>query len=188
MTNRELTPCHKSHRASIAPLSPAKPEGLAIGTRFFQGGHWWEVDGHIHGRATSYYKCKPVCGVESRFYTEVEIRQSLNAQLNAMNISHSCHDSDGRGTGRFTAELPPSLTTTAQSTIARRRLPLPPSAPSQPSAKTDTLKILLVGTRDTVKKAISAFHSMGYASTADWSPFQARPNSKEVLSILVQKI
>ena len=187
MTNHELAPCRKSRRASVAPLSPAKPEGLAIGTRFFQGGHWWEVDGHIHGRATSYYKCKPVCGVESRFYTEVEIRQSLNAQLNTMNISHNFHDSDGRGTGRLTAELTPSLSNAAsQSNIARRRLS--PVTASQPAAKTDTLKILLVGTRDTVKKAISAFHSMGYASTADWSPFQARPNSKEVLSILVQKI
>lgn len=186
MTNRELAPCCQTRRATVAPLSAAKPEGLAIGTRFFQSGHWWEVDGHIHGRATSYYKCKPVCGVESRFYTEVEIRQSLNAQLNAMNISHNFHDSDGRGTGRLTAELNPNLGTAPQSNVARRRLS--PVSPSQPAAKTDTLKILLVGTRDTVKKAISTFHSMGYASTADWSPFQARPNSKEVLSILVQKI
>ncbi|MEY3297355.1 MAG: hypothetical protein RLZZ597_615 [Cyanobacteriota bacterium] len=183
MNHHELAPRPHSRRSSVTPLSPTKPGGLALGTRFFQGGHWWEVDGHIHGRATSYYKCKPVCGVESRFYTESEIRQALNSELTAMNISHNFQNSDDRGTGRLATEL---NHTSLQSTVARRRLS--PSATSQPPAKTDTLKVLLVGTRDAVKRAISAFHATGYANTADWSPFQVRPNSKEVLSILVQKI
>ncbi|TVQ21328.1 MAG: hypothetical protein EA367_06185 [Leptolyngbya sp. DLM2.Bin15] len=185
MKNRELAPCPQPRKSNVIPLPMAKGEGLSMGTRFFQAGHWWEIDGHIHGRATSYYKCKPVCGVESRFYTESEIRQALNEQLAAMNMNHSAQE-DGRGTGRFTADLHHDPCTPRPSTVARRRFS--PSAPSQTTGKPDTLKILLVGTRDTVKRAISSFHSMGYANTADWSPFQVRPNSKEVLSILVQKI
>ncbi|QQE64053.1 hypothetical protein GFS31_07250 [Leptolyngbya sp. BL0902] len=182
MNHREIAPRTASRRSSFTPLRPSQSEGLPLGTRFFQAGHWWEVDGLIHGRATSYYKCKPVCGVESRFYTESEIRQALNTQLTAMNISHNFQDSDGRGTGRFATE---SSHVALRPAVARRQL-----GPStrQSSAKTDTLKVLLVGTRDAVKKAIAAFHATGYANTADWSPFQIRPNSKEVLSILVQKI
>lgn len=183
MNHRELAPRSHSRRSSVAPISPLQAEGLPLGTRFFQSGHWWEVDGLIHGRATSYYKCKPVCGVESRFYTESEIRQALNAQLTAMNISHTFQDSDGRGTGRFATEASHAA---LRPTVAKRQLS--PSTTSQLPAKTDTLKVLLVGTRDAVKKAISAFHATGYANTTDWSPFQVRPNSKEVLSILVQKI
>ena len=186
MKKRDLAPLTQPRKSNLVPLPTAKIDGLSMGMRFFQDGHWWEVDGHIHGRATSYYKCKPVCGVESRFYTESEIRQALNEQLATMNMNHSAQDSDDRGTGRLASELHHGPCPTRSSTVARRRLS--PSTASQPTGKTDTLKILLVGTRDTVKRAITAFHSIGYANTTDWSPFQVRPNSKEVLSILVQKI
>lgn len=183
MKKHDLAPCPAPRKSNIVPLPVAKTERLSLGTRFFQGGHWWEIDGHINGRATSYYKCKPVCGVESCFYTESEIRQALNKPLATMNINRSAQDSDGRGTGRFTSEVPHGP---GHAPVASRRLN--PHRPSPAAGKTDTLKILLVGTRDTVKRAIANFHSMGYANTADWSPIQMRPNSKEVLSILVQKV
>lgn len=188
MNNRDHASSTRQRKSSLLPLPVSKAEGLSMGMRFFQDGHWWEVDGYIHGRATSYYKCKPVCGVESRFYTEAEIRQALNEQLATMNmnLNHSVHHSDDRGTGRLAPESRPSRCTKSHGTVARRRLS--PGVVSQATGKSDTLKILLVGTRDTVKRAIAAFHSIGYANTADWSPFQPRPNSKEVLSILVQKI
>lgn len=183
MTNRDLALCAK-RRSTLSPVSGPNAESLGVGMRFFQDGHWWEIDGHINGRATRYYKCKPACDVESRFYTESEIRQALNHQLATMN--HSLQDCDDRGTGRFTAEVSRSGYNHLHTTSQGRR----PSAigPSRSATKSDTLKILLVGTRDTVKKAITAFHSIGYASSSEWSPFQVRPNSKEVLSILVQKV
>lgn len=152
-------------------VNRSNSDDLKTGLRFLRSGHWWEVEGSIAGRSTKYYRCKPVCDVESRFYTSAEIQQSLNESEKRR--CAAAQDSDGRGTGRLMTEFNP---------VHNQQ-----SAKNRFSQPTESLKVLLIGTRETVKKAITSLHAIGYANPADWSPLQVRPNSKEMLSILVVK-
>lgn len=172
----------QSTAATVSPSPSSSPSttspALVSGTRFFSKGHWWEIDGYIKGRGRGYYRCKPACDVESRFYTEAEITQALNIPSpdsadSPHSEAHPMHafpqNLGGRGTGRLTFEP-------IQGGVATL---LPPK---------DPLKLLLVGPRHAVQRAINKLHLAGFAHLNDWSAFQKRPSSGEVLSILVQKI
>ncbi|PSN16794.1 hypothetical protein C7293_00820 [filamentous cyanobacterium CCT1] len=152
--------------------------------RFFRNGHWWEVDGYIKGRASSYYKCKPACFVESRFYTESEIKQALEKETQIMN--QKLQEYGSRGTGRLLAEPSDNTTLVAGNFSEQRTTSIAKVKPYL--EKKEPLKVLLVGSRQAVKKTIQALHLLGFANLNDWSAFQNRSNGEEVLSILVQKV
>ena len=173
------------HAPQVKDAVAAAAAPLAAGLRFFRHGHWWEIDGFIKGRASGYYRCKPVCFVESRFYTESEINQALEEESTTMNhMNHKTEDCTGRGTGRLTFE--PVRAKAIQSNQALQRRPA--SRMPVQAAKKDPLKVLVIGSRQTVKRAIQMLHLAGFADVNEWSAFQNRANSHEVLSILVHKI
>ncbi|PSR17295.1 hypothetical protein C8255_13380 [filamentous cyanobacterium CCP3] len=151
--------------------------------RFFRNGHWWEIDGYIKGRASSYYRCKPACFIESRFYTESEIEQAIEEETQTMN--QKLQEYGSRGTGRILAEPSKNITLTANRFSEQQTI----SAATKPHLdKKEPLKVLLVGSRQAVKRTIQSLHLLGFANSNEWSAFQNRSTGKEVLSILVQKI
>lgn len=186
MKNEEVAldePATCLSRAKV-PESQAKSEPLMSGMRFFRNGHWWEIDSHIKGRAHSYYRCKPTCFIESRFYTEMEIKQALEEETFTM--QQNSQDYSGRGTGRLVIEPihnSASLSGEFENKRARSSRNILPA-----SDQKELIKVLLVGSRQAVKKAIRKLHLTGFANLNDWSAFQNRSNSNEVLSILVHKI
>ncbi len=167
-------------RATDSTVTASAP--LTAGLRFFRQGHWWEIDGFIKGRASGYYRCKPVCFVESRFYTESEINQSLEKESTTMN--YKTQDCTGRGTGRLAFEPVQAKATRSSQLLKQHQTS---DMPVQ-AAKKEIFKVLIIGSRQTVKRAIQMLHLAGFADLNDWSAFQNRANSHEVLSILVHKI
>jgi hypothetical protein len=181
MTNKNIA---LSSSPDCTPLYKAPVSGsLAPGMRFFRNGHWWEIDGHIKGRANSYYRCKPVCCIESRFYTESEIKQALEEETQTMHQKKQ--EYANRGTGRILIE--PVKNTSGTIEAFNNRLPIS-SINRDDLDKKDSLKVLLIGSRHAVKKAIQTLHLSAFASSYDWSAFQKRSDSNEIMSILVQKI
>ena len=52
-----------------------------------------------------------------------------------------------------------------------------------------TLKIMLIGSREVVRSAIMHFHLTGQADVGDWSRLEPNPsNPEEMMSILVRRI
>jgi hypothetical protein len=172
-----------STRPKASELAP-NPNRLTSGMRFFRNGHWWEIDGYIKGQNAGYYRCKPACFVESRFYTELEIKQSLEEE--AVTMQQKSQECSNRGTGRLLIE--PIQNGTSLSRYSPKMQGHYSNHTTSYSGKKEPLKVLLVGSRQAVKKAIQTFHLSGFAKLNDWSAFQNRSNSNEVLSILVQRI
>ena len=175
------------HSCCLSPSAGAKSSpsssNLMPGMRFFRNGHWWEIDGYIKGRASGYYRCKPACFVESRFYTGSEIEQALEEETQTMN--QKLQEYGSRGTGRILAEPGKNTALIANSFSGRQNI----NAATKPDAdKKEPLKVLLVGSRQAVKKTIQSLHLLGFANPNEWSAFQNRSTGKEVLSILVQKV
>lgn len=172
-----------STRPKASELVPS-PNRLMSGVRFFRNGHWWEIDGYIKGQSVGYYRCKPVCFIESRFYTESEIKQSLEEE--AVTMNQKSQECSSRGTGRLLIE-PIQRSTSLSGDFPRQREHYTDKTIPYPGKK-DPLKVLLVGSRQAVKKAIQTLHLSGFGNLNDWSAFQNRSSSNEVLSILVHKI
>ena len=181
MTNKNIDLSSSLDCTSLRK-APA-PDSLTPGTRFFRNGHWWEIDGYIKGRANNYYRCKPVCFIESRFYTELEIKQALDEETQTMHLKNQ--EFANRGTGRILIE--PIKNASGVIRGFSNHLPVSSSTRDR-LEKRDSLKVLLIGSRHAVKKAIQTLHLSAFASSYDWSAFQKRSDSNEFMSILVQKI
>jgi hypothetical protein len=193
MKNQDtIAPCPiRSAQPKTGEVASVPPGMLSPGMRFFRHGHWWEIDGYIKGRATGYYRCKPACFVESRFYTESEIKQALEEETTTMN--QKTKEFAGRGTGRLLIEpLQAAMQTapTAANPSANRVTTLQSRREHSraSSGRKEPLKVLLVGSRQAVKRAIQTLYMSGFANLSDWSAFQNRSDSDEVLSILIHKI
>lgn len=156
--------------------------GVRQGTRFMKAGHWWEVDYQISGKAGPYYKCHPVCNIETRFFTGPEISQSI--QQDQQKLDRRLDASDGRGSGRVTgsvAKLTPASQGAAQ-VIDMKTRQLKHQQPTQAKA-VEPCKLLAIGSRHSVQKTIQDLHGLGFAHTTDWSPVQRNPRSGECISI-----
>lgn len=154
------------------------------GMRFFRNGHWWEIDGYIKGRNSSYYRCKPACLVESRFYTESEIKQALDKEATTMDTK--LQQCAGRGTGRvipISRHRSSSCTEHSSETCLKQM-------PKNKLGTTDKepIKVLLIGSKQAIKRTMQMLHLAGFSELSDWSPFQRRSHSNEFLSILLHKI
>jgi len=158
-----------------------KPGQLKPGLSFYKSGHWWEIDGCIKGKENYYYKCKPLCNLKSRFYTEMEIKQAI--QLEAEKMQETLSSATGRGTGRLHLEV----TNSQKSNLANIRNRENRSISSN-TGNRDSIKVMLIGSRKVVKRTIQNLHSIGFAHPSEWSAFQNRPDKNEVLSILIQRI
>jgi hypothetical protein len=90
----------------------------------------------------------------------------------------------GRGTGRLTFE--PVNTKATQAKLAFQHNQA--DSMGITAAKKDPIKVLVIGSRQTVKRAIQMLHLAGFGDFSEWSAFQNRTNSHEVLSILIHKI
>lgn len=71
------------------------------------------------------------------------------------------------------------------------------SAPSPTSVETpiepttsdrESLRVLLIGTRQGVTTTIQTLHRLRFAEVREWSPLLPAPNSGEVMSILTRYI
>ena len=169
----------KKNMSMIIDLSPSQKKAFHIGegVRFLRNGHWWEVERGIKGKMNTYFRCKPVCLVESRFYSEMEILDSLEKENEKVRGT--------RGTGRIKNRQSHSLTSNVVSINSKKKESEIQKLPH--SSKKENLKILLVGSQKKVRETIENFHVSGFAKADDWSPFQKRPNGKDVLTILIQK-
>jgi hypothetical protein len=147
------------------------------GVRFFRDSHWWEVERGVEGNMNRYFQCKPVCYVETRSYSEMEIMDSLWRENEKV-----CSD---RGTGRLDAGQNYRLDTKVVD-IDHKRKNKKIADPVNMSKK-ETLKILLVGSKAKVKELKEKLHVNGIAQIDDWSPYQKRPDGEEVLTIIMQK-
>lgn len=145
---------------------PATANFIREGTRFYSQGHWWEVTDQITSKDERYYRCKPVCNIESRFFTSGTIEQSI-AAANRWAESRSPQASNGRGSGRVTPQG-----RQWHQTKARQASPV------------QDCKLLAIGSPKSVKALMNRLYILGFAHVTDWSPLQPKPKSSEYMSIL----
>jgi hypothetical protein len=152
---------------------------VADGTRFLKDGHWWEVDDHISGKAGPYYRCHPVCNIESRFFQHAEVSEALNDEHRAvrMNVKSQsgptkCGSVD-RGSGRIADVIP----------ISRGGVTLKSKSSVKKGCTGSPCKILAIGSRQDIQQTIQDLHNLGFAHPSDWSPLQKKPRSNEFMSI-----
>lgn len=157
---------------------------FSTGTRFSKDGHWWEVEQAISSRTEKYYKCRPVCFVETRFYTQLEIQYALD--LETERFSPRLSATPGKS-GKPNNVIPLVREPIAHTRGSGRITASSKKNEAQTSNKVETAKLLAVGTRKSVEETITSLHALGYAKATDWSPIQSRPKTGEVLSILIQK-
>jgi hypothetical protein len=127
----------------VTDVELSQESGLKVskGIRFFKDGHWWEVERGVQERMHKYFQCKPVCYVETRSYSEMEIIDSLWKENEKV-----CKD---RGTGRIDHSQNHGLNAKV---IFINKKKDKVNVDSEIMSKKETLKILLVGSRDKVKE------------------------------------
>ena len=77
-----------------------------------------------------------------------------------------------------------SLTDTSPATHAQS---LPPNPLSHEPAS-DSVRHMLFGTPDAVRKTIHNLHSRGYAEPNDWSPAVSTGRCNEVMRLLIKRV
>lgn len=168
-------------QSTQSPRRLAKKSSLQVvsdGTRFMKDGHWWEVDAHITGREGAYYRCHPVCNIETRFFRDYEINQALDDERKTLSINHNPGHSRetvrgeiGRGSGRIGQVIPMSH--------AKNR----PHNSMAVLKSNASCKLLAIGSRTSIQQTIRDLHTLGFAHATDWSPVQRKPKSSEYMSI-----
>jgi len=167
----------QSTKPSRLKTKLASSDFVGDGTRFLKDGHWWEVDDHITGKEGAYYRCHPVCNIESRFFTHAEVQHALSHEKTLLRMKartasrEQLSNSVGRGSGRIGQLIPISQ--------AKR----PPVAGKHASASEPTCKLLVIGSRNSIQNTIQSLHTLGFAHATDWSPIQRKPKSTEFMSI-----
>ncbi len=69
--------------------------------------------------------------------------------------------------------------------------PTPPASsntPSEPSARREPVKVLLIGYPKGINNTIHNLYSRGFAEVTAWSPLQPTANPGEVMSVLRRQI
>lgn len=160
--------------SQVLPTAPSTTAAVTVnppqeGTRFLRDGHWWEVTDSIRGKAENYCRCRPVCNIETRFFTEGEINNALIAEKKV--LEHKIRAQQGRGSGRI-----------------KNLIPLQSSSPSPKltaikGSGSATCKLLAVGHRKGVQDLITTLYTLGFAHVNDWSPIQISPKSGDSISI-----
>ncbi len=69
-----------------------------------------------------------------------------------------------------------------------RTLPASSNTPSEPSARREPVKVLLIGSPKGVNNTIHTLYSRGFAEVTAWSPLQPTSNPGEVISVLRRQI
>jgi hypothetical protein len=52
----------------------------------------------------------------------------------------------------------------------------------------DPVRIVLIGSRDSVNRTIRRFHALHFADPNDWSPLQPLQETHEVITMLIKRI
>lgn len=166
---------------SLRAVAKQPPTGfVSDGTRFLKDGHWWEVDDHISGKEGPYYRCHPVCNIESRFFTHNEVSQAISQEKTVLPMGQKPsgpQNSVGRGSGRK-GQLISLSQAQARRSAQLQAAPAPAAQKVQP-----VCKLLAIGSRDSIQQTIQHLHSLGFAHVTDWSPVQRKPKSPEFMSI-----
>ncbi|WP_204139699.1 hypothetical protein [Halomicronema sp. CCY15110] len=170
---------NSSQRQSEQTKSDHRQGLVADGTRFLKDGHWWEIDAHVSGKYGPYYRCHPVCNIESRFFAHHEISQALTEEktMLASSMKPPSRDvptcSGDRGSGRL-GELVP---------ISQAHVKLSHTKRKTVKNGNSECKLLAIGTPAGIKATIQNLHNLGFAHTTDWSSVQRKPRSDEFMSI-----
>jgi hypothetical protein len=151
------------------PTPPTAIHPPTEGTRFLRDGHWWEVTDRIRGKAGGYCRCRPVCNIETRFFTEGEITSALIAEKKK--LERKTVAQQGRGSGRVINLVQP---------VSRNASPHLKALKGGNKAE---CKLLAIGNRKGVKDMITTLYTIGFAHVNDWSPIQINAKSGDSLSI-----
>lgn len=181
MANAVLSPLPSRLNSAHCSEHPAGLDTSRIcqGTRFYRSGHWWEVDQFPNHQDQLFYKCRPACEVETLYFTKDEILASIDTEQNRFN--HRISASVSRGSGRI------EKTTKASSANQNGVANLPVRDESLRSNYSESIKLLAIGSKQSVKSVIQTLHTLHYARCDDWSPIQPGKRKGEFLSILIQK-
>ena len=176
MTTSTLVP-----RLSSAPDANDAVESLHpvnSGTRLDYA-HWWEAGSAQQEPEEGGYPCHPVGDVATRYGRSVDVRAALQAE--ELRLQANVSASQGRGSGRVTPA--PAAVGSISSSWSHGKNSLKTAS----GGEHETIKLLVVGSRQGVLDVIQTLHSLRYARCDDWSPIQQGKKRGEFLSILIQK-
>lgn len=176
MTTSTLVPQFSSPDANdaVEGLHPVNS-----GTRLDHADHWWEADSAQQAPVEGRYPCHPVGDVATRYCSSMAVRAALQAE--ELRLQASASTSQGRGSGRVTPA--PAAVGSIGTSWSHGKNSLKTSS----GGEHETIKLLVVGSRQGVLEVIQTLHSLRYARCDDWSPIQQGKKRGEFLSILIQK-